>query len=230
MWIIIDNRLPAEAKQKLSTFGNLIEFESSGIVYDAISGHPDIFLCDTGSFLVAAPNTPQRYLDFFTKNNITYKTGYQKLGNKYPATSHYNAVVTENFLIHNLKYTDKAILEACEHKIHLHTNQAYTRCSLLGVGENNFITSDKNIEKVLLKAGLNVLFVNPEKILLKGFPHGFFGGCCGILQNKLIVAGNLKYYKPKDSIMEFLKTNNMELVELYDGKLVDAGGLFFIYK
>lgn len=230
MWIIIDNRLPAEAKQNLSAFGNLMEFESPGIVYDAISGHPDIFLCDTGSFLVAAPNTPQRYLDFFKKNNITYKHGYKNIGYKYPATAHYNAVVTEKFLIHNLKYTDKAILEACENKIHLHTNQSYTRCNLLNLGENNFITSDKNIEKVLLKAALNVLFVSPGEILLKGFPHGFFAGCCGILKNRLILAGSLKYYKPKDSLMDFLNATNMELFELYDGKLVDAGGLFFINK
>ncbi|HNW70436.1 MAG TPA: hypothetical protein PKI01_08545 [Bacteroidales bacterium] len=228
MWIIIDKRLPAEAKQKLSGFGNLIEFESSGIAYDAISGHPDIFLCNTGSCLVAAPNTPQQYLDFFTKNNIKYKTGYENIGNKYPATSHYNAVVTEQYLIHNLKYTDKAILEACDCKIQLHTNQSYTRCNLISLGGNNFITSDKNIEKVLGKAALNVLFINPDEILLKGFPNGFFGGCCGTLQNKLIMAGSLKYYKPKDSIMEFIKTTNMELIELYEGKLFDAGGLFFI--
>lgn len=228
MWIIIDNRLPAAAKQKLSTFGDLMEFESSGIVYDAISGHPDIFLCDTGSLLVAAPNTPQRYLDFFTKSNIKYKTGYKNIGNKYPATSYYNAVVTEQYLIHNLKYTDKAILEACENKTHLHTHQSYTRCNLISLGENNFITSDKDIEKVLRKAGLNVLFVSPDEILLKGFHNGFFGGCCGILQKKLIIAGSLKYYSPKDSIKEFLKTNNIELVELYDGRLFDAGGLFFI--
>jgi len=228
MWIIIDKRLPAEAKKKLGALGNLLEFESSGIVYDAISGHPDIFLCDTGSFLVAAPNIPQAYLDFFSKNNINIKTGYKEIESTYPGTSHYNAVVTEKYLIHNLKYTDKAILEACDHKIHLHTSQSYTRCNIISLDGKNFITSDKNIEKILIKQALNVLYVSPDEIILKGFPNGFFGGCCGILQNKLMIAGNMKYYKSKDSVLDFIKNSNMELIELYDGKLFDAGGLFFI--
>jgi len=228
MWIIIDKRLPAEAKKKLGAYGNLLEFESSGIVYDAISGHPDIFLCDTGSCLIAAPNIPKVYLDFFSKNNILFKAGYEKTGSTYPATSHYNAVVTEQYLIHNLKYTDKAILEACAHKIHLHTSQSYTRCNLISLDEKNFITSDKNIEKILIKQALNVLYVSPDEIILNGFPHGFFGGCCGVLQNKLMISGNMKYYKSKDSVPDFIKNSKMELIELYDGKLFDAGGLFFI--
>lgn len=205
-----------------------MQLESTGIVYPAISGHPDIFICDTGSGLVVSPNIPEEYLEVILQRKINVRIGEKPLGFEYPATSYYNAVVTEKYLVHNLKYTDTNILDECHDKIHLHTNQAYTRCNLIPLGENNFITSDKNIEKVLLKEKQNVLYTSPEYIILPGFPHGFFGGCCGVFMKKLFIAGNMKYYKSKDIVIEFAKSCGMEIIELYDGRLFDAGGIFFI--
>ncbi|HNX89584.1 MAG TPA: hypothetical protein PKH58_10905 [Paludibacteraceae bacterium] len=228
MWIIVDKRIPAGAKEKLSRYGSLMEFESSGIVYDAISGHPDIFMCHTDTGLILAPDTPKVYFDFFTKQNIPFKTGKKILGKKYPATSHYNAVVSGKYLIHNLKYTDTAILDVCKQKIHLDTKQAYTRCNLLALDEHNFITSDRNIEKILLKQSLNVLFVCPGEILLPGFANGFFGGCCGVCQKKIYVIGSLTYLNSKNDVIGFIERCGFEVIELYDGKLFDAGGIFII--
>lgn len=228
MWIIVDKRMPSEAKKKLSGYGSLLEFESSGIVYDAISGHPDIFMCLTDGGLIVAPNTPKVYFDFFTKQNIPFKIGHKPLGQKYPATAHYNAVVNDKYLIHNLKYTDDAILDECKHKIHLDTKQAYTRCNLIALDENNFITSDRNLEKILLKHSLNVLYISPDEILLPGFSKGFFGGCCGVFQNKIYVAGSLNYLNAKNALIGFIERCGFEVIELYDGKLFDAGGIFII--
>ena len=51
--------MPSEALKSLSEFGPLIPVNSSGVVYDAISGHPDIFICDAGDKLIIAPNAPE---------------------------------------------------------------------------------------------------------------------------------------------------------------------------
>ncbi len=227
-WIIIDKRLPDNAKKALATYGSIIEFESSGVVYDAISGHPDIFMCDTGSGLIVAPNSPVTFIKKLNNLKIPYNTGNMPLGRRYPETSRYNAVATKKYLIHNLKYTDKSILDASAEKILIHTSQAYTRCNLIALNDTAFITSDKSIEKSLQKQGLNVLFVNPEEISLPGFPYGFFGGCCGIYQKNLFVSGNLKYFKYSDSVIAFVRQNGLETIEINDDKLYDAGGLFFI--
>lgn len=56
MLIVIDKRIPEEAKKRLSGFGKIIEFETKGITYPAISGHPDIFMCQTTESLICAPN------------------------------------------------------------------------------------------------------------------------------------------------------------------------------
>ena len=227
-WIIIDKRLPGASKKALTVYGSVLEFESSGVVYDAISGHPDIFICDTGSGLIVAPNSPPSFINKLNEIKVPYKTGDKPLGRAYPETSRFNAVVTKKYLIHNLKYTDKSILDACDEKIQIHTRQAYTRCNLIALNDNAFITSDKSIEKSLLKQKLNVLFVSPEEIVLPGFQYGFFGGCCGVHQQKFFISGSLKHFKYGNSVLSFIKENGLETIELIDDNLFDCGGLFFI--
>ncbi|HQI69823.1 MAG TPA: hypothetical protein PLT47_03685 [Bacteroidales bacterium] len=228
MWIIVDKRLPVAAKNKLKTFGNLIEFESAGIVYEAISGHPDIFMCHAGNELILAPNIPEIYPNIFFRNNIPFALGSKPLGNKYPHTAHYNAVVSSKFLIHNIKHTDDAILQKCKNKTAINTPQAYTRCNLLALDDTSFITSDSFTNKLLQSLKLNACFISPENIVLPGFPNGFFGGCCGIYQKKLFVSGSLTYLNAKNDVIGFVEKCGYDIIELYNGPLFDAGGLFFI--
>jgi hypothetical protein len=228
MWIIVDHRIPQVAKESLSKFGNLLEFESHNIVYDTISGHPDVFLCQADSQLIVAPNTPKEFVNKLDVSEIKYSPGIMSPGRMYPETAKYNAVVTDKLLIHNLKTTDPSIIEYCENKIQLHCNQAYSRCNLIALDNNNFITSDKGIERVLIENHLNVLFVDPEGIVLQGVPYGFFGGCCGFFDGKLFIIGNLEYFAAKDKVTGFVKNIGFTIIELYKGPLHDGGGIFFV--
>lgn len=228
MLIIADKRLPEAVKANLSEYGKMIEMESSGIVYEAISGHPDIFLCQDEHALIVAPNTPQNITDQLVKNHLTFSYGEKNLGQKYPETARFNAVITENLLIHNLKITDQEIIKVAENKEKIHVEQGYTRCNLISLHERGFITSDKSIETVLLKSGKNVLFADPSEILLPGFKNGFFGGCCGINENLLFVAGSLLFLNNGDQIKAFAENYGFEIIELYDGPLIDGGGIFFL--
>ena len=72
MLILLDRKMPETAKEKLATYGEIVEFASKGITYEAISGHPDIFFCPTPAGLIVAPNLPQEYFSFLDQNNITY--------------------------------------------------------------------------------------------------------------------------------------------------------------
>ncbi|HPI30256.1 MAG TPA: hypothetical protein PLS26_06980 [Bacteroidales bacterium] len=228
MWIIVDKRMPVQAKNKLKTFGDLIEFESSGIVYEAISGHPDIFMCPAGNELILAPNIPEIYPQIFSGNSIPFAFGTTPLGNKYPRTAHYNAAVSDKYLIHNIKHTDEALLQKCKNKTVINTRQAYTRCNLLVMDDNSFITSDSFTGNLLHKLKLNVCYVSPENIVLPGFPNGFFGGCCGIHQKKLFISGSLTYLNAKNNVIDFVEKCGYDIIELYNGPLFDTGGLFFI--
>lgn len=228
MVILADNRLPEQAKSVLSESGKLIQMESSGIVYEAISGHPDIFFCQNGEAWIAAPNAPQIIIDNLIKHNQELHVGEKYLGRKYPETAYYNAVVTENLLIHNLKITDPEILKISAGKEKIHVEQGYTRCNLVPLNECGFITSDKGIETTLLKSGKNVLFVDSSEIILPGFKNGFFGGCCGVKEDLLFIAGSLRFIHNGDQIKTFADCCGFGIVELYDGPLIDGGGIFFL--
>jgi len=226
--IIIDNKLPEPAKEKLSSFGEVIEFSTIGITYEAISGHPDVFFCKTDNKLIIAPNTPQHYKNVFRKKNISFIEGKKEIGKKYPATAYYNAAISENYIIHNFDFTDEIILKNTLSKQKIKINQAYSRCSILPLKENNFIISDKGIQKTFFENKINHLYVSPEKIVLPGFPNGFIGGCCGVLENKIFLSGSLKYFPDGEKFKQFVQNYKYEVIELYDGFLFDCGSILFL--
>jgi len=226
MLIISNNTLPSSAKEKLKDYGDLILLEKNHVVYDAISNHPDVFLCQIDDLLIIAPNTSNKLKETLSLKGLNIIEGIKPLGEKYPNTAIYNAVLTENFLIGNSNFIDEKIISHMGNRKIIDVKQAYTRCNLLPLAGERFITSDKGIQKQLLKSNLEVLYVNPEKIVLKGFANGFIGGCCGVFNNKVFIAGRLNYFPEGDKINDFLEGS--DIIELYDGPLLDVGSIFII--
>ena len=241
--IIADSRMPEEAKKNLKKLGNVIFINPTSVTYNSISSHPDIFFFQKDDALIYAPNAPKRIIKELKKRKIKLIEGKKEVGKKYPETVPYNAVGIGNLLIHNLKYTDPKILSSYEN--HIHVNQGYTRCNLLALNESAFITSDVGIFNVVNSqqstdnslypheslvatyVRTSVLYIDPKQIKLEGQKNGFFPGCCGVWKNNLIVCGSTKNLKEKTELDRFLKDNNFNLIELYDGDLVDVGSIFF---
>lgn len=226
MFILTDRRIPAAVKSHLKKYGELLFVESNDIVYPAISGHPDIFVCQTKNGLFIAPNTPGKLKDQLREKHIRFVEGKATIGQKYPQTAPYNAVVTNQLLIHNLQLSDAVLLDECASLKRIHVNQGYSRCNIIALDDKRFITSDRGIEKALANKGFDVLFVSPKGIILPGFNHGFIGGCCGVFENTLFFTGSLNHFPEGDKIRNFVK--GKEVIELYDGPLFDGGSLMFI--
>ncbi|MCB2219766.1 MAG: hypothetical protein KQI35_05160 [Bacteroidetes bacterium] len=228
MLIIADKRIPEEACLNLQKYGVILHFETTGITYEAISGHPDIFFCKVNDQFIVAPNLPSKYKSNLTGNNISYIEGEEPVGSKYPDTAGYNAVSTEKYVFHNFRYTDSKINEMATDLDLIHVNQGYCRCNLLTLKNDHYITSDEGIKRVLENYKLNVLYVDPKDILLPGSKHGFFGGCCGIWENKVFIIGNLDHFGAGTAVRQYIISLNYEIIELYNGPLFDGGSLLFI--
>ena len=112
----------------------------------------------------------------------------------------------------------------------IQVDQGYCRCNLLPLKDNHFITSDGGIFKVLKRCHLDVLQVTPEGILLEGFSHGFFGGCCGIFEDKVFVNGSLDHFQDGEMVRNYLNKLGYKIVELIDGPLMDCGSIFFVIR
>ena len=228
--IIADSRMPEEAKKNLKKLGDVLFLNPTEITYKSISAHPDIFFFQTEDGLIYAPNAPKKIVKELKKRKIKLTEGKKEVGKKYPETIPYNAVGIGDTLIHNLKHTDSTILSLYQN--HIHVNQGYTRCNLVALNENCFITSMEDYKEVAetqrrKDAECKVFYIDPKQIKLEGHDHGFFPGCCGVWKNNLIVCGSTKYLKEKEELDRFLKDNNFNLIELYDGELVDVGSVFF---
>jgi hypothetical protein len=225
--IIIVKKAPPAAKEKLAVFGELLELETSGITYPAISGHPDIFFCQTPDGLIVAPNLPEGYFSLLNRYGIQYRRGKTAVGKAYPQTAPYNAVVTSKYLIHNLKLSDPVLLKACEGLTPIHVNQGYTRCNLLALNENLFVSSDKGICNTLLDHDLHCHYFPPHEIKLEGFSNGFLGGACGIWDQKLLVCGSLRHHSGGNAFRKIIEDESYETIELVDTPLQDHGSMLF---
>lgn len=228
MLIIIDKKIPAPAKEKLASFGKLIELETEGITYEAVSGHPDIFFHQAPGYLFVAPNLPEEYFELLKDEEIPFTIGEQEVGEKYPASAAFNAVSTPNLLIHNFRNTDASITRSMDDADLIHVDQGYTRCNLLAFDDTHFITSDEGIARVMDRFDKKCLLVSPVGIQLEGFKHGFWGGCCGIYHNKVFILGSLDQHPDKEAIEEFIDERGHYIIELFDGPLFDGGSIIFV--
>ena len=220
--------MPHLAKQKLLEYGSLIEFPIHSNVFAPISGHPDVFIAQQSKELIVAPNTDSSFINILNERSIKYSFGNKHIGNEHPETAGYNVVITDSHIIHNPVYTDIAIIERCKNLKSIEVKQSYTRCSTIHFGKNSFITSDMSIYQSLLDVEMDVLLVTTDSVVLEGLKYGLFGGCCGFYNNTLFVCGSLKYYADSEKVRIFTQERGINIVELYNGNLVDVGGLFFI--
>ena len=224
MLIIIDKKLPKQAKGKLQEYGEIYELETSGIVYEAIAGHPDIFIFHNNNKLIIAPQAPLSLIRKFKEHNIDFEIGNKSLGIKYPLTTPYNIATLNNIFIGNNKHCDSKILELSDGKKWIHTKQSYARCNTLLLDNESIITSDRNLSTSFK----NMLYIDTKDIILEGFEYGFIGGCAGIFKNKVFFTGSLKAHSQGQLIRQFCEERGFSIIELSDGKLIDSGGIFFI--
>lgn len=225
--VIIDNRMRQIEKQKLQNMGyEIIEIQTSPNVYTEISSHVDIFACKIENEIIVEPTQ--------NINNISNKIyGKDKVLSQYPFDIKYNVCIIGNKAIHNLKYTDETLKKELFNKGFelINTTQGYTNCSIAVIDDRSAIVTDKGLNKILQKNGIDTLYLSNELDikLLNGKQYsnkrGFIGGCISRIDNKIIVFGALKKIDPENKIREFIKKRNLEIIEFCGLDVIDYGGL-----
>lgn len=105
--------------------------------------------------------------------------------------------------------------------------QGYAACAVCKVGEHAAITADEGICRALQeKKEFEVLLIQPGFIELPGYDTGFLGGCCGKLEENLIVfTGALSCHPDGKKIKDFLNSHQIDIWELSRKPLLDTGGI-----
>ena len=160
---------------------------------------------------------------------INFINSFNSLNKNYPENISLNAYITQNYLIHNLNFTDKEIINYCKTKKQIHIKQGYSKCSILPLREKVVITSDMGIYKTLIKENFDVLLIPFGDIELPGLNYGFIGGVGGMISsNSMAFFGSLEKYAFCDEVKKFLYKYDIKPIYLRDSKLFDRGSLLLL--
>ena len=228
--VMVDYRIDAEAEEALVNSGiEIIKTVPCNELYDSINGHPDIVVHHIGdNKLVVAPNVFDMLQPVLIKKGFALTKGDTWLNRNYPQNIAYNVLRIGSFAFHNIKYTDKAILEEFKkNNIRLvHVNQGYTKCSACIVSENSIITSDSMLANTVEKYGIESLLIKPGGIILKGLNYGFIGGSGGLLsKNTMAFTGNLDNIQDNYKIYDFLNSKGIKVKILSTKQIFDIGSI-----
>lgn len=226
MSVIIDSRMRKVEKEYLAKFDELVEILPQNIVYEEVSGHPDIFFCKIKNKLFRAPDL----------NMDIGEAGEENLGLSYPEDVKYNLCQIGDFVVHNFDFTDKKVLNFIDEvglkKINV--KQGYSNCSISVISDNACITSDTGIYEALKRENIDVILLDSNNIRLldkNGLEtkmKGFIGGASCTMENKFILFGDSDCLEEKNKLIEFLKRHNIELVDFKEMPIYDYGGIIQI--
>ncbi len=228
--VLIDYRAE-KAFKALKAFGiKVIVTPNVNIAYSAISGHADIaFHHLNEQYAVAAPDVYDYYCSIFGKEHII--CGDKKIESTYPGDAAYNIARIGNTIFHNLKYTDKNILEYYRAKGTklINIKQGYSKCSVCIVSETALITEDISIQKAALKESFDVLLIGKGAVSLKGFPYGFIGGASGLISNDvLLFNGKIENHPDFCRIKSFCANYGVKTMSAGNYTLEDIGSIISI--
>lgn len=225
--IIIDNRMRIIEKQKFKNMGyEIVEVQTNTDLYPEISSHVDIFACKVGNEIIVEPTQKLKNI-----SNLVY--GKEKILIPYPADIKYNVCVIGKKAIHNLKYTDEILKQKLiDNDFELiNTTQGYTNCSIAVIDEKSVIVTDKGLNKILQKHGIQTLYLN-EKLDIKLLNEnkysdktGFIGGCISKIDNKIVIFGDLTKIDSQNKIRNFIQERNLEIIEFKGLDVIDYGGI-----
>lgn len=233
MICFIDYRATQIEKNTLSSLGlNVVEIPKSNDVYDAINGHVDIqlnILDKKSKKIIINRNMDKNFKECLSKLNIQFVESEKFLESSYPNNIFLNALILDEYFVHNLKFTDKNLLNFQQDKTLINVKQGYTKCSCLPISKNALITNDIGIYKCLSNYNLDILLLPAGDIILEGLDYGFIGGTGGLINEDTIAFfGNLDYYKYGNEVKSFLKKHNITPIYLNNMKLHDRGSLFVL--
>ena len=190
--------------------------------------HPDIIGAKCGNFFVYSKNLNEKVLKVFRKLNVPTIEGMSFLRPEYPYDSYYNCFCENGLLVHRVDISDRKIKDYAERRNFrvLNVKQGYTKCSLLHLGNNVFVTDDESIHGVLSE-NFDVCLVGKGDILLDGYKYGFIGGASAWCEEYVFFFGDAKTHSDYEKIKSFIESLNLKIVSLGTGKLKDYGGIHF---
>lgn len=217
----------------LLPFGiKLLACPNNPLVDERLRSHIDLSVFHAGGnrFLVSDAIAVSGFSEELIKLGAEIIVSDSKLSTEYPFDAALCALSNGDTLFHNLKYTDKLLLDSCKLK-KIHVNQGYAKCAALLISQKAVITADRGISKAMRSEGFDVLEIGAHGIDLKGFDDGLIGGAgFKISGDKLAFTGVLTNHPDKSAMENFLKFHEITPIFLTDKPIFDVGSILQIIE
>ena len=226
-YVIVAENFPEDSAEKLKKYGEVVRTRANKNILKGLDTHPDILVhpLPKGELVVDRENL-EYYKKIFPDKKIL--SSHLKLSKKYPKDIPLNAFTFKNYFIHNLKYTDKVLLDYYKNSGYqmIDIKQGYTKCSCL-VTDDFIITSDGGIYESL-KDFIPIYKIKHGEIRLQNFNYGFIGGASGALDKKIFFTGDLSHHSSHEEILKIIKKYDYEIEILSKDPIEDFGSIYFI--
>lgn len=229
-YAIIDYRASEEIENYLNRLNiKLIKTVKCSDLQEPVDGHPDMVMhpIDEKTFIVA-PNVFDYYRSVLNNIGIKVIKGGKTLCRNYPEDIAYNVARIGRYAVHNTHHTDQVLkyyLEEANIEF-IHVNQGYTKCSLTAVGKNKAVTSDLLIHEKIKSYNIDCMFINPEVVYLKGYNHGFIGGCTGLINEQIFLSTGKIFDKIIiDAFKQFIQSSGYLYEEASSQQIIDLGSI-----
>ena len=196
-------------------------------VAEPVQTHADMLLHHLGGKQIIAAEKNAPYVEQLKSLGFEVSILSQSLHKSYPRDVALNAARIDNILF-CCKDTSPEILDYCtQNGIAINfVNQGYTRCSVAIVSPYAVITADRSIAEACIITGIEVLLIQPGYIKLPGYPYGFIGGCCGLIEKDVLAfTGNIFSHPDGKKIADFLTKHSVKYICLTEDELLDIGGI-----
>ena len=226
-YVIVAENFPEKSLKILKEYGKIARTKSNKNLMKGLDTHTDILVhpLPSGELVVDRENF-EYYKKIFPDKNII--PSHSILSKKYPKDVSLNAFTFKNYFIHNLKFTDKVLLDYYKNSGYqmINIKQGYAKCSCL-VTEDFIITSDGGIYESL-RDFIPIYKINHGEIRLQNFNYGFIGGASGALGKKIFFTGDFSHHSSYEEILKIIKKYNYEIEILSKGPIEDFGSIYFI--
>ena len=230
---VIGKAMPSEGVARLVRAGySVLVLPSHPHLNGPVADHPDTLLFSHANTLIISAAYADVARDILLtlqkQQDIHLLIDPVDLSSPYPQDVRLNAKVVGHCLFGRLpslsdtllSYAGRAGLSLCD------TAQGYAACTALAF-DGYLVSSDPSMLATAQKNGIKGLAIREGGILLPPDPYGFIGGATAVTEDTVYTCGDLLSHPDGERIKNLLSATGRRIFPLFEGPLLDVGGILF---
>ena len=160
---------------------------------------------------------------------ISFTVTADPVKSEYPGDCIFNALVMGDRIFLRTDTASRAVLEYARREglRAVNVKQGYPACTVLPLGADAAITSDRGMAEAMRGEGIAVTLIEDGGIILPPYEYGFIGGASGNYGKTVYFLGDIHTHPSATRIIRAIEAAGFSCESLSDEPLSDLGGIVF---